>query len=84
MFDYTDSYVLLCALYNRADDQLNNPEPAYDDLMYTLKAQGLLEDARDVFGLCIESHRRVLEQRVNSVQDDKGLEENDDDAVIAS
>lgn len=69
MINYTDSYLLLCALYNRAGDQLNDPEPAYDDLMYTLKAQGLLEDAREVFGLCLNEHRKVLEQRVKKGED---------------
>ena len=70
MISDIDSYLMLCALFNRAGDYLNDPEPQYDDLMYTLHKQGLLNDFQDVLALCINTHRRVLEARVQESTDD--------------
>lgn len=61
---HIDSYMILIELYGRVSDYKYDPEPQYDDLMHTLKAEGLLDELAKITAQCVAVHSRAVEDRV--------------------
>lgn len=66
---HIDSYMILLELYGRASDYKHDPEPQYDDLMYTLHSEGLLNELLKITAQCAAIHTRAIEDRVKAYED---------------
>jgi len=63
---HIDSYTILRELYARASDYKYDPEPQYDDLMYTLHSEGLLNELLKITAQCAAVHSRAIQDRVQA------------------
>lgn len=64
-----DSYMILRELHNRASDYKWDPEPQYDDLMFTLQSEGMLSELIQITAQCVAVHSRAIQDRVKKDED---------------